>query len=137
MPDLLTFQPWSDALVDAYDLAPDSTVSRLCWLPIIGPTSWLLWGTIATQLRTNSDATWELGALAEAHGIARSAAANGALRRTLMRLTQFNLACSCRGDRYLVRLTAPPLTRRQLGRLPDYAVAVHDAAYRMAYVATG
>src|SRR5207253_2680263 len=32
-------------------LRPDRTYSRLAWLPIIGPSSWLLWGTIATQLR--------------------------------------------------------------------------------------
>ena len=135
MADLLTFHPWNDALVDAYDLTPDSTVSRLCWLPIIGPTSWLLWGTLATQLRSNTDATWNLPALAEAHGIARSAGANGPLRRTLLRLNQFHLAQTRTGDRHLVRLSAPPLTRRQLGRLPAYAVAVHDATYRMGAVA--
>lgn len=137
MSDLLTFHPWSDPLIDRYDNEPDSIVSRLCWLPIIGPTSWLIWGTLARQLEHDDSVTWDPAALAEAHGIARSTSTNGPLRRTLTRLTQFHLFTAHHGDRYLVRITAPPLTRRQLQRLPIYVAAVHDDAYRIACPTAG
>src|SRR4051794_22695139 len=103
MTDLLTFQRWPDPPIDRYDnppdlppshrspappsgrydTPPDGAVSRICWLPIIGPTSWLVWGTLATQLRHEPTVTWEPANLAEAHGIARSISHNGPMRRTL------------------------------------------------------
>ena len=30
--------------------APNGGYSRRCWLPRLGPTSWLLWGSLADRL---------------------------------------------------------------------------------------
>ena len=50
-------------------------------MPIIGPSSWLMWGTLAAQLRREPKITWELTALAEAHGLQRGAGQHGMVRR--------------------------------------------------------
>lgn len=127
--EVLTFEPWADPLIDGFDCHPESTYSRLGWLPVIGPSSWLVWGTLAAQLRREPEVRWELAVLAEAHGLSRSNARHGMVRRTLARLCQFRLLADTGEDRYLVRLTTPPLPRRQLERLPAYVAELHDATF--------
>ena len=126
---LLTFEPWADPAVDHYDSHPEGTYSRLAWLPVIGPSSWLMWGTLASQLRREPQVTWDLTALAEAHGLQRGAGQHGMVRRTLTRLTQFRLVAPVDETLHLVRLTAPPVTRRQLERLPVFVVELHQQTF--------
>jgi len=118
--DIFTFDPWPDPAIDPYGEAPDSTWSRLGWLPIIGPSSWLIWGTLAAQLRTDPQVTWPLPDLAGAHGLGASAGRHAPTRRALARLSRFRLLVDCGDGRFLVRLTAPPLGRRHLERLPEF-----------------
>jgi hypothetical protein len=126
---LLTFEPWADPAVDAFDTHPEGTYSRLAWLPIIGPSSWLMWGTLASQLRREPQVTWELTALAEAHGLQRGAGQHGMVRRTVTRLTQFRLLAAIDDTHHLVRLTAPPVTSRQLERLPAFVAELHQQTF--------
>jgi len=122
------FDAWADP-ADHLDLHPEHPYSRFGWLPIIGPSSWLLWGTLATQLRREPTVTWELTALAEAHGLHRGAGEHGMVRRTLTRLTQFRLLALAEPATYLVRLSAPPLTARQLDRLPAFVAELHHQTF--------
>jgi hypothetical protein len=126
---LLTFEPWADPAVDHFDCHPESPYSRLAWLPIIGPSSWLMWGTLAAQLRREPQITWELTALAEAHGLQRGAGQHGMVRRTLTRLTQFRLVAPVDDTNHIVRLTAPPVTQRQLERLPAFVAELHQQTF--------
>jgi hypothetical protein len=126
---VLTFEPWADPTVDHTDCHPEGTYSRLAWLPIIGPSSWLMWGTLAAQLRREPQVTWELTALAEAHGLQRGAGQHGMVRRTLTRLAQFRLLAPIDEAHHLVRLTAPPVSRRQLERLPQFVAELHQQTF--------
>jgi hypothetical protein len=126
---VLTFEPWPDPAVDHFDCHPEGTYSRLAWLPIVGPSSWLMWGTLAVQLRREPQVQWELGALAEAHGLQRGAGQHGMVRRTLARLGQFRLCAPVDDTYHLVRLTAPPVTRRQLERLPSFVAEIHQQTF--------
>ena len=122
---VLTFEPWADPTLDHTDCDPEGTYSRLAWLPLIGPSSWLMWGTLAAQLRREPQVTWELATLAEAHGIHRGDGRHGMVRRTLTRLAQFRLLAPLDDDHHLVRLTAPPVTARHLERLPAFVAELH------------
>jgi hypothetical protein len=128
-PHTLTFQPWPDPALEHLDVRPDGTYSRLGWLPLIGPSAWLIWGTVAAQLRHEPTVTWTVGDLATAHGLSRDAGPNGVLARTLTRLTQFHLITLAADAHHLVRITAPPLSARRLDRLPPYVAALHRQTF--------
>src|SRR5690349_12410373 len=83
--DPLTFEPWADPTVDPFDCHPEGTYSRLVWLPTVGPSSWLVWGTLASQLRREATVTWDVTELAVAHGLQRGVGQHGMVRRTLRR----------------------------------------------------
>lgn len=121
----LTFEPWADPSVDGHGIAPDSHLSRLTWLPLIGPSSWLIWGTLSAQLRLQAAVEWRPEDLAAAHGLGPTTSPRGPLNRTLVRLSQFRLLAPIEEGRWVVRLSAPPLTRSLLNRLPEYAVELH------------
>ena len=116
-----TFCPWPDPLIDPYGQHPDGDWSRLAWLPVIGPSSWLVWGTLTRQLHHDPQVTWDLGELAVTHGLVGGTGRSSVIRRTISRLCQFHILAPLDGDdRYLVRMTAPPLSHRQLRRLLDW-----------------
>ena len=127
--DLITFEPWADPVVDHHECHPEGTYSRLAWLPIIGPSSWLMWGTLASQLRREPEVSWDITALAEAHGLQRGTGRNGMVCRTLTRLTQFRILSPLNEFRHLVRLSAPPVSRRQLERLPIFVAELHHQTF--------
>lgn len=119
MADILTFEPLPDPVYDALGLPPDGHDARLGWLPTVGPSSYLVWGTLAAQLRRFTPVTWDMDALARAHGLSAGSTRNGALPRTLQRLAMYRLIAPDGAARFLVRLLAPPLSPRQLARLPN------------------
>ena len=130
-PDVLTFEPWADPVIDAFAQSPETPYSRLAWLPVVGPSSWLIWGTLAAQLRREATVSWELAALAEAHGLQRGAGRHGMVRRTLTRLGQFGLLAAVDEDRFLVRLCAPPVSTRRLERLPAPVAELHRQVFQV------
>jgi hypothetical protein len=139
MSDIVTFVPWADPVVDPHGQDPNGDFSRLAWLPIIGPTAWLLWGTIAAQLRRDADVTWRLEDLATAHGLGTSVSRNAPIRRSLTRLDLFGLVgpVEADGEVYAVRLTAPPLRRRHLKNLPDWVAELQAQTFTSAHRSTG
>jgi hypothetical protein len=127
----ITFVPWADPIVDPYGQNPDGDFSRLSWLPTIGPSAWLVWGTLAAQLRLDAAVTWQLEELAVAHGLGSGTSRNAPIRRTLTRLQIFRLAglLESETETYAVRLTAPPLRRRALHRLPAWAAELQRETF--------
>ena len=129
-PQVLTFEPWADPDIDRFDSKPTGAYSRMAWLPIVGPSSWLIWGTLAAHLRREPQLDWELTSLAEAHGINQGPGQHGMVRRSLRRLEHFRLLDPLEEpDHYLVRLTAPPVSERQLERLPNFVGEVHRQTF--------
>jgi hypothetical protein len=129
--EVVCFDPWPDPAVDPFGQDPNDHWSRLGWLPIIGPSSWLVWGTVAAQLRREPQVTWALRDLASAHGLHSTTARTGPMRRTVARLCQFRLFADAADDRYLVRMTAPPLSRRNLERLPVFVAELQRQIYQV------
>ena len=129
--EVLTFNPWPDPAIDPYGQDPNGDWSRLAWLPIIGPSSWLMWGTLAAQLRRESDVTWAVEALGAAHGLSGSTARHGPVRRTIARLCQFRIVTDLSDSALLVRMTAPPLSRRQVERLPEFVAELQRQTFEL------
>jgi hypothetical protein len=131
MSDIVTFVPWADPVIDPQDQDPNGDFSRLAWLPIIGPTAWLIWGTISAQLRRDVEVTWRLEDLATAHGLGTGISKNAPVRRALTRLTVFGLIGPTDAEHrvYAVRLTAPQLRRRHLRNLPEWVAELQRQTY--------
>jgi hypothetical protein len=79
------------ALPHAGEVSVDGSYSRLAWLPTVGPSAWLLWGTLAAQLQHAPEVTWHLAELAAVHGLSRGTGRHSPVRRSLTRLERFGL----------------------------------------------
>jgi hypothetical protein len=127
--DTLIFRGWPNPLHDRYEQQPNGLYSRIAWLPSLGPTSWLLWGTVAAPLTIRTeDVIWDRRHLAAALGIDLQSRQNKTLPRTLDRLCQFGLFRHQDGI-YLVRTSAPPRRARALEHLPPEAVELHTRIF--------
>jgi hypothetical protein len=126
-PETLTFQPWPIPDIDVFGETVDGPYSRLLWLPTVGPSCWLIWGTLAAQLHREPTVTWRTADLAAAHGLSGTGR-HSQIVRSLERLARFRVL-QPDGDVTLVRLTAGPVTERQLLRLPPFARRLHDQSF--------
>src|ERR687897_1222103 len=106
--EIFNFDPWPDPAIDPYNQDPNGHWSRLGWLPTIGPSSWLVWGTLAAQLARDPQVSWPVRMLGSAHGLHGSTARNGPIRRSIARLCQFRLLASSGGERDPGPVYPPP-----------------------------
>ena len=130
--EVVTFTPWTDPVVDPYGIDPSGHYSRTAWLPILGPTSWLLLGTITQQLAVERAVTWRLADLARDHGIGRPDRPGFIVVRSLRRLEYFGLLRFETIDRALIRTSMAPLGERQLRRSAPHVRQLHDEIYGLA-----
>ncbi len=84
--------------------APDGDYSRRHWLPMLGPTSWLLWGTLTHRLE-GSDESIGVGVdtLTVELGLGRPQR----LLKALSRLEHFGLAQRTDDDNWTILTVAP------------------------------
>lgn len=97
-----------------------------CWLPIIGPSSVALLRFLPDLWRDQGDvATVDMPALGARLGLSTATGRNAPLPRTLDRLTRFRFARWDDGELH-VYVTCPPVTARQLHRLPGAVREEHE-----------
>lgn len=126
--DALTIVPWPDAVVDLLGHDPRSTYVERFWLPILGPSTYLLLRHLAAGLDESPDG-FELPLLdtAQALGLGSRVGRNGPFLRAIDRAVQFKV-CRTEDSRTLqVRRRLAPLTRPQVGRLSPPLRDAHDA----------
>src|SRR5690606_24637243 len=58
------FEAWDDPEVDACAVPVDGGYSRTAWRPVLGATTWQVWGTLASRLRDERRYHGELADLA-------------------------------------------------------------------------
>jgi hypothetical protein len=131
----VTFQPWTDPLLDRLGQHPDLPYGRLGWLPVIGPATYLLWANLATELRQVDTVTWVLNELATSLGLGVRDGRNSPIHKTLVRAEHFRILHPLHVDEtgestYLLRLNTPPLARRQLDRAPRHVTDLHEQLWR-------
>ncbi|MEW6474303.1 MAG: hypothetical protein AB1679_18785 [Actinomycetota bacterium] len=103
---------------------------RFYYLPLVGPSSLLCAEILSEGLAHQPDGyEIEVAFLGAVLGLPGKAGRSSAITRTLDRLTRFGLARHHPAQSlYRVRLAWPPLTRRQLTRLPPALAALHPAS---------
>lgn len=90
---------------------PDGHYSRLCWLPVVGPTAWVLWGTIASELDADATIVYEPDDLTDAIGLGRTHRLTKALKR-LDRLGVASSPAANIDDPWHLPAASPPLELR-------------------------
>lgn len=124
--DRITVRPWADPVIDALGHDPRSSYVETFWLGTLGPsTTWLL-RRLATGLDISPEGfDLDLPAVAAQLGLGEKPGPHSPFVRALGRLVRFSLAQPA-GERELhVRRKVPPLTLRQVERLPEELQAEH------------
>jgi hypothetical protein len=124
--DRLHISAWTDPVIDQLGHDPRSAYVERFWLGILGPsTTWLL-RTLAYRLDLEPDGfELDLVATAKALGLGTKGGQQSPFMRALSRSCQFGLAQQIDGEHLAARRRLPPLTRRQVERLPDELRAEH------------
>jgi hypothetical protein len=122
----LSVRPWLDTVVDALGHDPRSPYVEHFWLPVLGPTATFLVRRLAEGLDRAPDGfDLPLADTARALGLGMRAGRGGPFVRAIHRCCQFG-AARLAGDATLeVRRRLPPLSRIQVGRLPDHLKDAH------------
>lgn len=127
LPDRLVLTAWADPLIDAVGHDPRSAYVEDFWLGILGPSAVWLLRRLARELEAAPDGcTVEVGELARSIGLAARTGRQAPMARTVDRLVGFGLAQRVSFDRLAVRHRVPPLSRRQLVRLPEHVQIEHQ-----------
>lgn len=121
---------YDHSAADRTGFDPRSPYVETYWLSVLGPSSILAARRMADWLENQpSGIVIALEDLAHSLGLGHATGRHAPVVRTLDRLVMFGLA-QIAWDAYAVRRTIPPLSPRQLGRLPAYLVERHDADLR-------
>jgi hypothetical protein len=124
----LTIHPWPDTVIDSVGLDPRSDYVERYWLGIIGPsTTWLLRHLVEGLERQPAGFELDMAETAARIGIGFQGGRHSPFCRTLGRLVQFELARDEGAGIMAVRRKVPPLSRRQLTRLPEKLQQDHEA----------
>src|SRR5918994_7590299 len=60
----VSFEAWDDPEVDELGVEVDGPYSHTAWLPVLGATTWLVWGAVVTRLGQEGRVDCPLGELA-------------------------------------------------------------------------
>jgi hypothetical protein len=119
--------PWADPVIDQIGYDPRTVYVERFWLGILGPSATWLVRHLVDRLDAEPDGyELDLDECATALGLGRRPGAAGVFPRTLARCCQFGASRFVTPTTLAVRRRMPPLTRRQVGRLPDKLREDHD-----------
>lgn len=119
--------PLHDPTVDGAGFDPRSRYVELFWLAHLGPTTTLLLRRLADGLDAYPDGfELDLAGTARALGLQLVGARRMAFQKALERCVVFGLARQ-HSHGLLVRRLVPPLSARQIQRLPDHLQQHHRA----------
>jgi hypothetical protein len=124
--DSLTIRPWVDPIVDDIGHDPRSPYVERFWLAILGPSTTFLLRYLVDRLEAAPDGyELDLAECASSLGLGRLQGAGAAFPRTVARSCQFGAARLPGGPVLEVRRRLPPLSTRQLRRLPPSGQEAH------------
>lgn len=124
----LTVLPWVDPVVDRVGHRADSRYVETFWLGILGPTATWMLRRLNAGLDDHPDGyEIDLDDTARALGVSYGSHPANAFTKALQRCVMFGLVQTIGGSdtTVAVRRHVPPLSRRQLGRLPRVLQDAH------------
>lgn len=125
LPASIVVLPWHDPVVEPIGFAAHSDYVELFWLPILGPTaSWVL-RRLAAGLDAYPDGyELDLEETAAALGLSLAQGLRSQFSKALQRCVLFGLMQNLHAG-VAVRRIVPPLTIRQVNRLPTHLQHAH------------
>jgi hypothetical protein len=122
--------PWDDPVVDTAGFDVRSEYVELFWLNVLGPTTtWLLRRLVHGLERHPLGYELDLWETARALGLAYTRGATSPFGRALQRCVLFGVAHELGGG-LAVRRRVPPVSARQLGRMPETLRSAHEGWMR-------
>lgn len=122
----VTIHPWVDPLVDARGHDPRSIYVERYWLSVIGPTATWIMRRFADLFDEHPDGfVLDLAHTAHTMGLSYERGPASPFGRALNRCVMFGLAREL-ADGFSVRRRLPPVSARQLDRLPPDVRTEHD-----------
>ena len=123
--DRLAVQRWDDPVLDYLGHDPRSPYVERFWLAVLGPSCLFLLRRLAAELERSPDGF----VLVAQHwapelGLGMRGGKHGPFWRSIERACRFNTARRT-GDRLVVRRRLPPLSSRQVSRLPEHLQDAH------------
>ena len=116
----------ADPVLDRLGHDPRSTYVERFWLPVLGPSCLLLLRRLAAELEQQPDGfTLTTAQWAREMGVGMKGGKNGPLWRAVERACRFG-AAQRNGELLAVRRRLPPLTARQVERLPTELREAHS-----------
>ncbi len=123
----LVVVPWYDEVVDAMGFDPRSTYVELFWLNVLGPTAtWLMRRMVSGLDEYPGGYELDLAQTAGALGLTFAPSVVNPFSRALNRCVMFGGAQTVPGG-LAVRRRLPPVSARQLARMPPYLRDAHEA----------
>ncbi|MEL6980968.1 MAG: hypothetical protein AAFO29_00945 [Actinomycetota bacterium] len=123
---MLSVVGWPDPVLDQLGHDPRSGYVERFWLPILGPSCLLLVRRMAAELERQPDGfEIESTLWARELGIGMKGGQHGPFWRAVERACRFG-AARRNGPRLALRRRLPPLSARQVQRLPESLRAEHD-----------
>ena len=117
---------WRDPIVERVGFDACGDYVELFWLPIIGPTSTLLLRRLAIMAVLDPhDCRIDSRSMARALGLGTDVSSRSSFARSIDRLAMFGLV-RIAGRSLEVRSVVPPLTLKQLSRLPEHLQIAHS-----------
>jgi hypothetical protein len=136
--ETIRVRPWPDPIIDTLGHDPRSLYVETFWLPTLGPSTLLLLRRLAACFDEHPDGVELLMAeTSQSLGLGFREGRSAPLRRSLLRLVQFDLAHPD-GDPVeagevsdlAVRRLVPPVNRRHVRRLPPHLQEAHEGWVR-------
>lgn len=123
---MLTVVAWRDPVVETVGHDACGDYVELFWLGTLGPTAtWLLRRLAVSVINHPDGSTIDVAGLATALGLGSEHGRSATLYKALNRLVIFGLARHI-GDAIAVRSIVPPLTMKQISRLPTHLQRAHS-----------
>lgn len=123
---LIHVTSWPDPVLDQLGHDPRSTYVERFWLPVLGPSCILLVRRLAADIELQPDGfSFESAQLAVELGLGIKGGRHGPFWRSLDRACRFGMAHRNNAS-MMVRRRLPPLSARQVNRLPARLRKAHE-----------
>jgi hypothetical protein len=123
----LLVRPWSDPVIDQIGYDARSPYVERFWLGVLGPSATWFLRYVADRFDAAAEGfDLDIGVCASAIGLGRPWGPTAAFPRMVNRLCQFGVARMLGRTTMEVRRTMPPLTRKQVERLPEALRVEHS-----------
>ncbi|MBX3314184.1 MAG: hypothetical protein KF906_07670 [Actinobacteria bacterium] len=129
--DTIRVAPWPDPVIDRLGHDPRSSYAETFWLPVIGPSTFLLLRRLVAGLDEHPDG-YDMALLdgAQALGLGTKGGRNAPFVRAIARSIQFKICGHDHQGTLTVRRRLAPLTRHQVSRLGPALRDEHEAWQR-------